>query len=85
MKGLSAAMQDRLTSLTSTNRQLKRDLVRQTGIETVLRNRSERFERLWNESRVLQKDLRRLTHQMLQTQEDQRLHLILILYLSYSN
>ncbi len=74
-KQVSAVMQERMASLTGTNRQLRRDLARHGRTEAALRKRSERFERLWNESRVLQKELRHLTHQMLQNQEGQRLTL----------
>lgn len=75
MSRVSDAMRQRMAALATTNRQLRRDIVRRTGAEASLKRRSERYAKLWKESRVLQQDLRRLTHQMLQAQEEQRQHL----------
>lgn len=75
MSRLSDTLQRRMAALTATNRQLRRDIARRASAEAVLKRRSERYAKLWKESRVLQQDLRRLTHQMLRAQEDQRKHL----------
>jgi len=72
MKCLSEILTERNIALTIVNRQLRRDLARHARVEMVLTKRSERYATLWKESRILHHDLRRLTHQMLQAQEEQR-------------
>jgi signal transduction histidine kinase len=65
----------RMATLATTNRQLRRDIVRHTSARAILKKRSEHYAALWKASRVLQQDLRRLTQQMLQAQEEQRKHI----------
>jgi glucose-6-phosphate-specific signal transduction histidine kinase len=75
MKSLKNPFKERMAVLSSDNRQLRRDLVRNTKNESLLQKRCDRYEKLWSESLVLQKDLRSLTHQLLLSQEDQRFHI----------
>lgn len=75
MSRLSDTLQRRMAVLTATNRQLRRDIARRASAEAVLKRRSLRYSKLWKESRILQQDLRRLTHQTLRAQEAQRKHL----------
>ncbi len=71
----SSTLRARVAALTHVNRQLRRDVARRTSAGAALKKRSDRYARLLKESRALQQDLRRVTHQMLRAQENQRLHL----------
>lgn len=75
MKPESSTAQSRMAALTRANRQLRRDVVRHISAGAVQKKRSDRYARLLKESRALQQDLRRVTHQMLRAQENQRRHL----------
>lgn len=69
---LNQVLERRATALTSTNRRLLLDIGRRKEVERKLRASRGRYHQLWQGSRHLQTDLRRLTHQILASQEGQR-------------
>jgi signal transduction histidine kinase len=69
---LNQVLERRATILTTANRRLLRDVNRCKETERTLKASRGHYLKLWRESRHLQQDLRRLTHQILATQEGQR-------------
>jgi signal transduction histidine kinase len=72
MKGGGDPMHERIAALAAANRHLRAEIARHVRATIVLKKRSEQCAKLLGESRVLQQDLRTLTHRLLQAQEDQR-------------
>lgn len=62
----------RTVDLEVSHRSLKQGIVQRKSVEQALRKSGGHYARLLKESRLLQKRLRRLTHQLLRTQEDKR-------------
>ena len=62
----------RTAELAATNLQLRRDILRRKSMEAALKRSGEHYAKLLRESRRLQESLRRLAHQVLAAQEDER-------------
>jgi signal transduction histidine kinase len=62
----------RTAELAATNRQLRRGIVRRKTVEAALKKSGQRYSRLLRDSLQLQDGLRKLTHQVLAAQEDER-------------
>jgi signal transduction histidine kinase len=69
---LTGTLKRRTQQLAATNRQLRRDIARRKNVEAALKKSGAHYSRLLQESLQLQQSLRQLTHQVLQTQEDER-------------
>jgi signal transduction histidine kinase len=69
---LNGTLNRRTAELAATNRQLQRGIVRRKSVEAALKKSCQHYAKLLRESLQLQEDLRRLTHQVLATQEDER-------------
>jgi len=69
---LNETLSRRTTELVAANRQLRRGVARRKSVEAALKKSGKRYGRLLNESLQLQEGLRRLTHQVLAAQEDER-------------
>jgi signal transduction histidine kinase len=69
---VNETLRERTAELAATNRQLSRGVVRRKSVEDALKKSGERYGRLLKDSMQLQGDLRRLTHQVLAAQEDER-------------
>ena len=61
-----------LDVLTASNAKLKKEIIRRQSVETALTTSERRALELLNQSRQLQDKLRRLSHRILQVQEEQR-------------
>jgi PAS domain S-box-containing protein len=64
--------QRRMDDLTAANRDLEREIGRRQKVETALRKSEEHQNQLLEESRRMQEQLRHLSHQILQVQEEER-------------
>jgi PAS domain S-box-containing protein len=62
----------RLEALAVTNRKLRREIVRRQAVEEALNHSKQHQSRLLAQSRDMQEQLRRLSHQILQAQEEER-------------
>ena len=71
LKGAEEARQ-RLEALAITNRELQREIVRRKTVEEALRKSEQHQIQLLEQSQHMQEQLRRLSHQMLQAQEEER-------------
>jgi signal transduction histidine kinase len=69
---LKRTLARRTTELAATHRHLARGIVRRQSVEAALEKSGEHYARLLKESLQLQEGLRRLTHQLLMAQEDER-------------
>lgn len=69
---LNKALDRRKEDLAASNKSLKQSIVRRRSAEAALKKSGGHSQKLLEESRRLQKDLRRLTHQILMAQEDKR-------------
>jgi signal transduction histidine kinase len=69
---LNEALGQRTAELATTNRQLKRGIVRRKSVEAALKKSGEHYAKLLKDSLQLQESLRQLTHQVLAAQEDER-------------
>jgi signal transduction histidine kinase len=69
---LNKALGRRTEDLAASNKSLKQSIVRRKSAEAALKKSGGHSQKLLEESRRLQKDLRRLTHQILTAQEDKR-------------
>lgn len=69
---LDEALVRRTVDLAASNQSLKQSIVRRKGVEKALKKSGGHSLKLLAESRRLQKNLRRLTHQILTAQEDKR-------------
>jgi len=59
-------------ALTGANRDLQREVVRRKAAEKQIRKGKEHYQSLFLDSQVMQKKLRKLTHQIILAQEDER-------------
>ncbi len=66
------AAQRRIDLLASTNRRLGVEIVRREAVESALQQSEQRARQLLEESRQLQRNLRQMSHRILQVQESQR-------------
>ena len=64
--------QRRTEALAAANRELKREIVRRQAVEEALRKSEQHSSQLLAESLRLQRQLRHLSHQVLQAQEEER-------------
>jgi signal transduction histidine kinase len=62
----------RTVDLAASNRSLKQGIAQRKSVEEALKKRGEHSKELLKESLALQKNLQRLTHQILSAQEDKR-------------
>ena len=69
---LNGRLDRRTAELAATNRRLQHGILRRKGAEAALKKSGEHYARLLKESLQLQEGLRRLTHQVLAAQEDER-------------
>jgi signal transduction histidine kinase len=69
---LNGAMRQRTVELASTKRQLKREFVRRTTLEDALKKSEQHYGQLLKKSRRMQEHLRRLSHEILFAQEQER-------------
>jgi signal transduction histidine kinase len=69
---LKETLNRRTLELAATNRQLKRGIGRRKSVEAALKKSGVHYNRLLKDSLQLQEGLRRLTHQVLAAQEDER-------------
>jgi signal transduction histidine kinase len=69
---LNQALGRRTAELASSNRQLRRGIVRRKSVEAALKKSDRRYARLLKDSLQLQERLRQLTHRVLASQEDER-------------
>jgi signal transduction histidine kinase len=69
---LNGMLSRRTLELASTNKQLAQGIFRRKSVEAALKKSGEHYAKLLKESLQLQKGLRRLTHQVLAAQEDER-------------
>ncbi len=70
--GLQRRLKQRTTELAAVKRQLRRGAMRRKSVEIALKKSGERQRKLLKDSLQLQEGLRRLTHQVLIAQEDER-------------
>jgi PAS domain S-box-containing protein len=66
------AAQNRIDILAATNRQLEEEIARRQAAESTLKKSEQRAQQLLEQSRLLQKKMRRFSHRILLVQEDQR-------------
>jgi len=66
------AAQRRLEVVAASNQKLQREMVSRSRVEQALRKSERRQRRLLGKSRQMQEQLRRLSHQLLQAQEEER-------------
>jgi PAS domain S-box-containing protein len=64
--------QRRLEALAVSNRELRREIARRQAVEGALKQSEQHQSRLLEQSRHMQEQLRQLSHQILQAQEDER-------------
>jgi signal transduction histidine kinase len=69
---LNETLSRRTVELAATNRLLQRGIVRRKTVEAALRKSGEHYARLLKDSLQLQDGLRQLTHQVLESQENER-------------
>jgi signal transduction histidine kinase len=69
---LNETLVRRTEELATTNRQLKKGIVRRKSMEVALKKSGELYAKLLKDSLRLENGLRQLTHRMLATQEDER-------------
>jgi len=62
----------RIETLAAANRKLRQEIVRREAVEAALRVSERKHRRLLNQAHRLQEQLRRLSHGILQAQEDER-------------
>ena len=69
---LAEAAQRRLAVMTASNRKLEQEIVRRQAVEKALQKSEQHQSRLLEESRSMQEQLRQLSRQILQAQEEER-------------
>jgi signal transduction histidine kinase len=69
---LNGTLNRRTLELAATNRQLQRSILCRKRVEAALKKSGEHYTRLLKDSLQLQENLRRLTHQVLAAQEEER-------------
>jgi PAS domain S-box-containing protein len=62
----------RIETLAAANRELRQEIVRREAVEAALRRSEQKHRRLLKQAHRLQEQLRRLSHGILQAQEDER-------------
>jgi len=68
----SEEAQRRLEALAVANRELKEEIIRRQAVEESLKKSEQHYSRLLDQSRVMQEELRHLSRQVLQAQEEER-------------
>jgi PAS domain S-box-containing protein len=68
----SVEAQRRLEALAVANRELKEEIIRRQTVEESLKKSEQHYSQLLDESRVMQEELRHLSRQVLQAQEEER-------------
>ena len=66
------AAQRRMEALAVTNRELRQEIIRRKAVEAALKKSEQHQGRLLERSRRMQEQLRHLSHQVLQAQEEER-------------
>jgi signal transduction histidine kinase len=69
---LNGTLDRRTAELVATNQQLQRGIIRRKNVEAALKKSGQHYAKLLKESLQLQESLRRLAHQVLAAQEDER-------------
>lgn len=72
---LKETLKWRNTELATTNRQLQRGIIRRKKVEAALKNSGVHYTQLLKKSMELQEGLRKLTHHVLQSQEEERINI----------
>ncbi len=72
LDNLNKTLSQRTLELAATNRQLQRGILRRQEVEAALKKSGEHYAKLLKDSLHLQEGLRRLTHQLLASQEEDR-------------
>jgi signal transduction histidine kinase len=72
LKLRNEALRQHTTALAAGNRQLEREIVRRKAGEEVIRRGREQYQQLFLASQIMQQKLRRLTHQIISAQEEER-------------
>jgi two-component system, NarL family, sensor histidine kinase DegS len=75
MKVKAEQLELHASSLIASNRALKREVRRRKAGEAAIKRGKDRYHRLFVESQLMQKKLKRLTRQVLSAQEDERLEI----------
>jgi PAS domain S-box-containing protein len=68
----SEEAQRRLEALAVANRELKEEIIRRQAVEESLKKSEQHYSRLLDQSRVMQEELRHLSREVLQAQEEER-------------
>ena len=66
---LNETLRQRTVDLTATNRQLQQEIVRRQALEEALKKSEQHYGQLLERSRLMQEQLRHLSHQLLPAQE----------------
>ncbi|HUR47531.1 MAG TPA: phosphatase RsbU N-terminal domain-containing protein [Candidatus Saccharimonadales bacterium] len=72
LERLQAKLEQRTEQLALSNRQLQRGIIRRKSVEAALKRKGKHFAGLLKESLAVQANLRRLTHQLMAAQEEER-------------
>jgi signal transduction histidine kinase len=72
LRRLNGTLNRRTLELASTNRQLKRGILRRKSVEAALKKSGKHYAKLLKDSLQLEEGLRQLTHQVLAAQEEER-------------
>ncbi|MCD6050503.1 MAG: histidine kinase [Verrucomicrobia bacterium] len=75
MQRLRKTLRERTAKLAAVKRLLRKGIRLRKGVENTLKANNEHYARLLKESLQLQEGLRKLTHQVLRMQEEDRKHL----------
>jgi two-component system sensor histidine kinase DegS len=72
LQQLNEALRERTVELAATNRQLQREIVQRQAVEVALKQSQQHYDRLLKQSRLMQEQLRHLSHRLLMAQEEER-------------
>jgi signal transduction histidine kinase len=72
LRQLNEILEDRNRQLASTNQKLKREIAERKRVEKELRESEEHYRVLFNQARLMQENLRYLSSQILNVQEEER-------------
>jgi signal transduction histidine kinase len=72
LRRLNDSLSQRAIELAASNRHLKREVVQRKAAEEALKKSERHYSELLQESRRMQEQLRRLSHQLLSAQEEER-------------
>ncbi len=75
MQRLRKTLRERTAKLAAAKHELQQGIILRKSVETTLKSNNEHYARLLKESLQLQEQLRKLTHQVLRVQEEDRKHL----------